>query len=394
VFWLKVPQIQSSNSTLYIYYGQDNASSTSNGDQTFEFFDDFSGSLSKWTTVGGSWQIQSGELVGQTTTFGQRIRANDFVFANHTVHVNIKWISGTYFEGGPYIRGQSPNEQNNGYMTLLSTWAYDSRDRISLMSGGAETTLTAQGTTNPSRNVWYTCVFSAVGSSFSSTITPLYPTELNTSNSAFSSGTLCLFCWSAASETIRYDNVFVTKASSAEPTQGSWYSEEAAPVAATVEVDISAVNDSRTDVGSTVSVAFHAKWSNGSAITAGNLYVNGTQLPINGSGWAATVASSPTVTAATWTVTTVNVSGVTAYNVTAAVPRVVWDQIKITDGGLTKTSLYVGENTTAWLKAAYQYDNKPFNGTVGWLWINGQTMQYSPLNSRCRHPPLPTANMD
>jgi hypothetical protein len=382
VFWVKVPQIQSSNSTLYIYYGQSNAVSTSNGNQTFEFFDDFSGTLSKWTTVGGSWQIQSGELVGSTTTFGQRLRANNFVFTNNTVHVNVKWISGTYFEGGPFIRGESPNEQNYGYMTFLSTWAFDSRDRISLMSGGGETTLAAQGTTNPSKNVWYNFTFRAVENGLSSTIMPLYPTEIGAYDSTFSSGTLCLFAWSAASEVIHYDNVFVTKASSTEPTQGSWYSEETAPTAVTVEIDNSSVSDSRTDVGDSETVAFHAKWSNGTAITAGVLSINGTQLSINSTGWATLTASYPTVTAATWAVTTVNVSGVTVFAVTASTPSIIWDQIKLVDGAASPATLYVGENATVWLKAVYHYDNKPFNATVGSLWINGQPMEYSTTNSR------------
>ncbi|MCW4000971.1 MAG: DUF2341 domain-containing protein [Candidatus Bathyarchaeota archaeon] len=382
VIWVKVPQIQSSNSTLYVYYGQSSAATTSNGAQTFEFFDDFSGSLSKWTTVGGTWQIQSGELVGQTSAFGQRLRANNFVFANNTVHVNIKWASGTYFEGGPYIRGQSPNEQNSGYITLLSAWAYDSRDRISLMSGGSETTLAAQGTTNPSKNVWYTYVFKAAGNSLSSTISPLYPSALSATSNAFSSGSFCLFSWSATSETINYDNVFITKASLTEPTQGSWYAEEAAQTSATVEVDASSVSDARADVGSTQTIAFHAKWSNGSAITAGSIYVNATQLAINSTGWASLSANNPAVTAASWTVTGVNVNGVTAYSVTAATPRVIWDQIAIVEGNLSATSLYIGENATVWFKAAYQYDNKPFNGSTGSLMVNGTTMLYSSANSR------------
>ena len=48
IFWVKVPSIPSDDKTIYMYYGNDAASSASDGDATFIFFDDFSGDLSKW----------------------------------------------------------------------------------------------------------------------------------------------------------------------------------------------------------------------------------------------------------------------------------------------------------------------------------------------------------
>jgi hypothetical protein len=48
--WVEVDDIAASTDTLiYMYYGNASASSASNGDDTFDFFDDFSGDLSKWT---------------------------------------------------------------------------------------------------------------------------------------------------------------------------------------------------------------------------------------------------------------------------------------------------------------------------------------------------------
>jgi hypothetical protein len=50
IFWVKVnDDLSSSPATIYVYYGNSGASSASNGDSTFLFFDDFSGNLSKWT---------------------------------------------------------------------------------------------------------------------------------------------------------------------------------------------------------------------------------------------------------------------------------------------------------------------------------------------------------
>ncbi|MCK4613178.1 MAG: DUF2341 domain-containing protein, partial [Thermoplasmata archaeon] len=53
VFWVKVPSIPASTTTdIYMYYGNPSASSASDGDATFEFFDDFEGislDSNKWT---------------------------------------------------------------------------------------------------------------------------------------------------------------------------------------------------------------------------------------------------------------------------------------------------------------------------------------------------------
>jgi hypothetical protein len=48
IFWVKVPSVPSGNKTIYMYYGNAAASSASDGNTTFVFFDDFSGDLSKW----------------------------------------------------------------------------------------------------------------------------------------------------------------------------------------------------------------------------------------------------------------------------------------------------------------------------------------------------------
>jgi hypothetical protein len=54
VFWVKMPNIPASpnNSTIYIYYSNPDATTTSDGEKTFMFFDDFEGSslnVTKWS---------------------------------------------------------------------------------------------------------------------------------------------------------------------------------------------------------------------------------------------------------------------------------------------------------------------------------------------------------
>jgi len=71
--WVKVDSITaSSNKTIYMYYGNTSAESLSNGDNTFEFFDDFNESsldtVTNWTVLGGSTSITSSilKVIGTT----------------------------------------------------------------------------------------------------------------------------------------------------------------------------------------------------------------------------------------------------------------------------------------------------------------------------------------
>jgi hypothetical protein len=392
VFWLKIPEISSMiNNTIYVYYGKDDALSASNGTATFDFFDDFSGTLSKWTVIGGTWTIENGELNAQTTAtpYGQRLRATNFSFGNNSVHVKEKWISGTYFEHGPYVRGQQPNEQTNGYMTFLSTWTGGSRNRISKLSGGVETTLSGQGTTNPSTNVWYTCVFSLYANNLRSSINPLYQTEITGTDSTFSNGTLSLFSWSGASEHVHYDDLFVTKYAYPEPSHSAWGGEETAEY---INIDQAVVSDPQADVGSVQKVSIHAKWNNNNSdVVGGTIFVNSTGYLTNATGWITFNANSSVVGRKNWIITGVNCGGVTAFTQTASIPNIIWDEIEITAGSVTKNSVTLGENTTIWFKAIYGYDDNTFDGNDGFLYVNDTQMLWSSANNRWEY--VYTANV-
>ena len=64
--WVKVDSIGTSTN-IYVYYGNPSATTTSNDDTTFVFFDDFAGDLSKWTSA-GTPTISSGILTLNTTS--------------------------------------------------------------------------------------------------------------------------------------------------------------------------------------------------------------------------------------------------------------------------------------------------------------------------------------
>jgi len=68
IFWVKVPSIPASpdTATIYIYYGKSDATTTSNGEATFQFFDDFLGTsldLTKWDVQSGaSYEVSESHL--------------------------------------------------------------------------------------------------------------------------------------------------------------------------------------------------------------------------------------------------------------------------------------------------------------------------------------------
>jgi len=74
--WVKAPSLPTSGATLYIYYGNPSASSYQNGNDVFEFFDDFSGAslnTNKWTSL-ESPSISAGVLSLNSTSTKEGIR--------------------------------------------------------------------------------------------------------------------------------------------------------------------------------------------------------------------------------------------------------------------------------------------------------------------------------
>ena len=66
IFWVKIQDNLGSAQTIYIYYGKSDATTTSNGDNTFLFFDDFTTSIdwtNKWQSTGQTkYSVESGKL--------------------------------------------------------------------------------------------------------------------------------------------------------------------------------------------------------------------------------------------------------------------------------------------------------------------------------------------
>ena len=64
--------------------------------------------LDNWEVVGNAqWEIKDGVLVCNEpagTRQQQRLELKDIVFTDGTIEFKIKWLSGTYLEGGVFYR--------------------------------------------------------------------------------------------------------------------------------------------------------------------------------------------------------------------------------------------------------------------------------------------------
>ena len=78
VVWVKLPSITTTQS-LYIYYGSVGATSKSNGENTFDFFDDFTNGLTKWNILGDTPTIVNGILTTSTYNTYLKTTVSTFV---------------------------------------------------------------------------------------------------------------------------------------------------------------------------------------------------------------------------------------------------------------------------------------------------------------------------
>jgi hypothetical protein len=391
VFWVKVSSDLSINPvTIYIYYGKSDATTTSNGENTFLFFDDFLGTSydpNKWQTVGsptitvsnGELKIKRDSYSGSWSVHGLRsktfqadekrliVKAKTNVFSDScNVRVDMDY----------YSRGWTNKAMFEGSLKGI----YHECDQRDTGGGYAYITMASGAATNS----YYTLYLARWGSSYSNGwVNGAYKGQVTLCvNDGLTYIGLFIEEWGSHGTIIgAYDWMAVAKYVDPEPSHGSWGSEET--FSEYVVVDQSFVTDGRADVGSIQTVGFHAKWvKNDSNVVQGSIYVNGIEYITNGTGWISFTVTSSLVGKQEWTVTSVNCGGVTTYIQTIPNPTIIWDQIKITNGGITKESAMLGETITIWFQARYEYDNKAFDDTNGVLYVNGAKMTWSSTNNR------------
>jgi hypothetical protein len=223
-FWVKINNdLSTTAQTIYIYYGEPGATTTSNGDTTFLFFDEFSGTMlnaTKWSQSGGTAGVSSSvcTFVASTTTWQAIVSADSF-------GPNARWRC----SGQLSIAGLS------GYYAMfgLATNADPTAGNIGTFYASSGTNYVYWGTASGHNtaaislnSAWHTYEMDWLSGSYLN----LYTDDALTISESTSIPTVAMSPYAAAyasGSSLKMNWVFVSKFAGSEPTQGAWGTEEA-----------------------------------------------------------------------------------------------------------------------------------------------------------------------
>lgn len=245
VFWVEAADDLSSNSaTIYVYYGKSDATTTSNGDNTFIFFDDFPGSsldTNKWTILYGDPVVYNGWL---ELTNDKVITKNNFANNGTAYELRVS-LPTKYF---PSILGlcENPNGEGiSGYKTFRQS-QYNTASNVKLDWYDGSTWTYDQYTVTTSSGIKRFKLEMLNGNSFRN-YHDLSDSGSYTSwqtVSPFTIGATYILIYTAGTGYLgKVDWIFVRKFVSPEPSHGSWGSEEQTG-GQTYEIYVNAVSQS------------------------------------------------------------------------------------------------------------------------------------------------------
>jgi hypothetical protein len=209
--WVKIPSIVSGNNTIYLYYDNSGASSTSNGPNTFVLFDNFDGTsldANIWNNVGGTLSVSDGYC---TLTTAGGIPWQDGCQSKVDMPNDIKvwWSMRTNIGYNPvfFIRGQGVN-WDTGYAPYFAD-----DGKVWLDKKPTSTTYSAIITNagSWSNGNWYNFKCEIVGTSIkiyqTDMVTPIY----NITDTSFSSGKIGFSSWGTNGIASLWDSIRVAK---------------------------------------------------------------------------------------------------------------------------------------------------------------------------------------
>jgi hypothetical protein len=230
VFWVEVADdLSSSNATIYIYYGKSDATTTSNGFNTFLFFDDFEdGSIGSQWYVYGTAPTESGGVLtwGASSSVARWARNKDSLSVGDNIAFCFKlqdpagskldYPFGAHYDTATGTAGKFGDYGNNGNALT---------HRIGV-TGTVVTTVIVTAD-------WHKWEYQRSGGY----LNVLCDGESKYSTTSYTGGDVyyvgigpgaALFYTSGSSMGYAhsYDNVFIRRFVSPEPTHGSWGSEE------------------------------------------------------------------------------------------------------------------------------------------------------------------------
>jgi hypothetical protein len=216
--WVEFDSIPANPDTVdfYLYYGKSDAAAVSNGTDTFIFFDDFSGDLSKWATMPAGWAISGGKLSANS---GDTAKATLADATNLALQAKISLAS----DASTARRIAFRDSDESNYSSL---WAHWFGNQVQLIKtgeglGGAISFTLAAGTE-------YKFELVKLGSTYKS-----YANDsLKDTEAAWETLTVAMLCLQTENTIVTtFDNVIVRNITATAPTITAWSAESIGPSA-------------------------------------------------------------------------------------------------------------------------------------------------------------------
>jgi len=232
IFWVEVADDLGTAGTIYIYYGKSVATTTSSGVNTFDFFDDFNDNsidTTKWQTFNGTWS-ETTDVMRQTSTATQDpkkcIAKSAPTGNNYAFRAKVRVDSGTNTDerGGVSIK----NNTTDGYAYNYVFHNHSTKNQVQFLNdmvawGTAYTYSWVFGT-------WYWFEITTYGgSNVYGRCWTITATEPSFNSQAWTGRTgYPALNGGSFNGTHSFDDAFMRKYVSPEPSHGAWGSEEPA----------------------------------------------------------------------------------------------------------------------------------------------------------------------
>jgi len=242
VFWVEVKDdLSSNNATIYVYYGKSDASTTSNGANTFLFFDDFDGTdidFNKWSLVGDtqiSYQVSNSLLrfwqIGTTDRERNPSHNLTVVSDNYMFEARCRTESDgstLYYKVGVLISNENAKSGSASNLVYMAINRWGSSEnwnwRCERKVNGVWSNVANSGNETITTN-WRVFGIARIGTTFY--VFKDYEQEASTTITTISNNYIMLFDRLASSNKYNtFDWARVRKYVSPEPSHGAWGNEE------------------------------------------------------------------------------------------------------------------------------------------------------------------------